>query len=279
MRRFIAAAVVLAVSTSVFANGPLLGSRDFYPSPERPVGFRGDGTGWFAGAAPVSGWSDGEAEQIEQAYKDGHGRDRTAKVWMLKNRQPSNIVWRTEMPGWVNSQPIVVGDKVITTGEPDLLICADANTGRILWTREINPWLCAGLDAELAERLREMSLIHTALDAFITVQFAFGTVVEYYTHEKYVPMLDIFINDDLPVITAALAKLDPDGNYDDPAREMTEKLLNWREEPGDDRAKRGYERQVGQLRGAVARRIRDLSGREINIPLGVPWGNPSGRNR
>ncbi len=34
----------------------LLGSPDFSPSPERPVGWRGDGTGKFTGANPPVKW-------------------------------------------------------------------------------------------------------------------------------------------------------------------------------------------------------------------------------
>ena len=268
--------VLMTICVAVAAGEAPLGSKDFYPSPQRPVGFRGDGTGWFPGATPVDAWADGTPHRIEQAFKDGHGRDRTAQVWMLRDRQPRNIVWRTEMPGWVNGQPIVVGDRVFTFGEPDLLICVDANDGSILWTRAINPWLCAGEEPQLAERLRELSLIHTALDAFITVQFAFGTTCDYYPHEQYVPMLEMFIDQDLPVIMQALQQLDPQGCYQEPAQQMVARLRHWQNNPGDDRAKRRFEREVGQLRGAVARRIGQLSSHKI--PLGVPWGNMMGWN-
>lgn len=33
---------------------PPLGHKDFYPSPQHPVGFRGDGNGCFPGATPVA---------------------------------------------------------------------------------------------------------------------------------------------------------------------------------------------------------------------------------
>ena len=35
------------------------GHKDFYPSPQHPVGFRGDGNGYFPGATPVTEWSEG----------------------------------------------------------------------------------------------------------------------------------------------------------------------------------------------------------------------------
>jgi outer membrane protein assembly factor BamB len=37
-------------------GGPLLGSPDFYPSPERPIGWRADGTGRFPAANPPAQW-------------------------------------------------------------------------------------------------------------------------------------------------------------------------------------------------------------------------------
>ena len=39
------------------AAGRLLGSPDFYPSPARPLGWRGDWTGRFPGATPPMDWS------------------------------------------------------------------------------------------------------------------------------------------------------------------------------------------------------------------------------
>ena len=39
------------------ASGPLLGSRDFQPTPRRPMGWRGDWTGRFLGATPPTTWS------------------------------------------------------------------------------------------------------------------------------------------------------------------------------------------------------------------------------
>src|SRR5437868_516411 len=39
------------------AGGPLLGSPDFKPTPEHPLGWRGDWTGRFPGANPPTEWS------------------------------------------------------------------------------------------------------------------------------------------------------------------------------------------------------------------------------
>src|SRR5438105_15850316 len=47
--------------------GAELGAADFLPSPERPIGWRGDGSGRFPGATPPLNWSrrvDGISSQI-----------------------------------------------------------------------------------------------------------------------------------------------------------------------------------------------------------------------
>ena len=85
------------------------------------VGFRGDGSGKFPGATPPLEWSD-----------------------------TKNIKWRVEV-GAAYSSPVVIGvpvetgglgrtwwkglvlGKVFVTSEPDVLICIDANDGKILW--------------------------------------------------------------------------------------------------------------------------------------------------
>ena len=57
------------------------GHPDFDPSPERPAGLQGDGTGHFPGATVVT-----------------KGDFRTGE----------NIIWRAKMPNWGYSSPIVV---------------------------------------------------------------------------------------------------------------------------------------------------------------------------
>ncbi len=49
-----------------------------------------------------------------------------------------NIKWVTAMPERTNSSPIVVGDRIFTTSEPDELLCVDKNTGKVLWRRTNN---------------------------------------------------------------------------------------------------------------------------------------------
>ena len=85
-----------------------LGSRGIFPTSERPIGWRGDGSGAWPGATPVAEWN---AETGQ------------------------NVVWKTPMPGPSFSQPIVVGDKVFTLADPNWLICLSAADGRVLWQK------------------------------------------------------------------------------------------------------------------------------------------------
>ncbi|MEI7831984.1 MAG: PQQ-binding-like beta-propeller repeat protein [bacterium] len=85
-----------------------MGHALFVPSSRRVVGWRGDGSGRFPAATPVT-------------------------TWDLKTKK--NLIWQTKLPFISTSGPIVVGDRVFTTGEPDYLICVDANTGKELWRR------------------------------------------------------------------------------------------------------------------------------------------------
>ena len=92
------------------------------------VNYRGDRNGFFAGCTPPTWWNGATGQ---------------------------NIRWKTPMPNWTYSTPIVVGNpsspdgsaaagRVFTMSEPGWksdfpeLVCVDADTGKILWTREIN---------------------------------------------------------------------------------------------------------------------------------------------
>lgn len=70
------------------------------------IGWRTDTTGRFLDADPPTEWS---AEK--------------------------NVIWKTKMPNWTNSSPLIVGDRIFTNAEPSLLVCVDANNGEILWWR------------------------------------------------------------------------------------------------------------------------------------------------
>lgn len=119
--------VLCAVAVQAALSVPL-GHPDFWPSPERPIGFRGDGSGSYPGANPITEWSD----------ELGYGEKR--KPGFLGK----GVIWRTLMPNFSNSSPIVIGKRVYAMSDPKLgtyaplLVCLDANTGKILWEREID---------------------------------------------------------------------------------------------------------------------------------------------
>ncbi len=87
----------------------LMGAQDFKPSVEHPFGWRGDGSGRFPGATPVTEWS-------------------TTK----------NVKWGIAV-GKSHSSPILTDALVFVTSEPNLLFCIGRNDGKIRWKAEIKP--------------------------------------------------------------------------------------------------------------------------------------------
>ena len=85
-----------------------LGSPDYRPSPERPFGWRGDGSGRFPGATPVTEWS-----------------------------LTRNVRWSAPV-GRSYSSPIVIDRVVLVGSEPNLLICLDRVDGKEKWRKEIS---------------------------------------------------------------------------------------------------------------------------------------------
>jgi outer membrane protein assembly factor BamB len=98
------------------SNGPL-GSLTFRPTPERPIGWRGDGTGNYPGATPPTVW------EVRQ-------NDAATSV--------KGVLWRAALPAIGVSSPIIVGEKIFLTSEVSDLVCLDKKTGRVLWIRS-NP--------------------------------------------------------------------------------------------------------------------------------------------
>ena len=101
-----------------------LGSPTFRPTPDRPIGWRGDGSGNYPGATPPTTWDCRVS-----------GGAVTSK----------NILWRASLPNIGVSSPIIVGDQIFLTTEVADLVCLDKKTGRVLWIRS-NPEF-EGLDA------------------------------------------------------------------------------------------------------------------------------------
>jgi outer membrane protein assembly factor BamB len=52
--------------------------------------------------------------------------------------ETKNIRWMTELPGRSTSTPIIVRDRVFLAAEPDLLVCVDKNSGKLLWSAANN---------------------------------------------------------------------------------------------------------------------------------------------
>jgi outer membrane protein assembly factor BamB len=84
-----------------------LGSPDFRPTPERPFGWRGDGSGRYPGATPVLEWS-----------------------------LTKNVRWSTAV-GKSYASPVVVGGLILVLSEPNLLIALDRGDGKEKWKKEI----------------------------------------------------------------------------------------------------------------------------------------------
>ncbi len=72
------------------------------------VGWRGDGSGLYPQANPPTSWD----------TDDG-----------------TNVLWQTEI-GRGQSSPVVSGDRVFVTVEPEKLLGIEKKTGKILWTKE-----------------------------------------------------------------------------------------------------------------------------------------------
>jgi outer membrane protein assembly factor BamB len=69
------------------------------------VGWRGDGSGHYPSAIPVTQWSATE-----------------------------HVLWKSEV-GAGQSSPVVVGQRVLITAEPNLLLCLDTESGKELWRK------------------------------------------------------------------------------------------------------------------------------------------------
>ncbi|HEY3319698.1 MAG TPA: PQQ-binding-like beta-propeller repeat protein [Planctomycetota bacterium] len=91
----------------------------------KPVGWRGDGSGHYPDATPPTVW------------------------YQKENGESKNILWKTKLPCYSWSTPIIVGDKIFTLSEPYDLICLNKNTGKLLWMRSFSPYMGV-TDAEKA---------------------------------------------------------------------------------------------------------------------------------
>ena len=97
IRGFKAAVVAILLSGNLWCSGA--GAAD-------AVGWRTDGTGRYPDAKPCVAWS-----------------------------PTSNVIWRTQMPGWGNATPAIAGDRLFVCAEPATLLCVSKADGSILWQR------------------------------------------------------------------------------------------------------------------------------------------------
>ena len=123
------------VALLVLLAGAPPGSPKFVPTPDSPVGWRGDGSGRFPGATPPASW---------ERRKAGNGY------------ATRNILWAAPLPNNGVASPIIVGNRIYVTTEPSDLVCLDKASGRILWIRsnmacEAVPDVAKSLAPQLAE--------------------------------------------------------------------------------------------------------------------------------
>ncbi len=270
-------AILLSAPVLAWANSaeePALGSRDFYPSAARPVGYRGDGNGAFPGATPVITFWEGTPRRVEMEYRDKWGREKTEETWDFADDKPHNIAWKTRMPAWANSQPIVVGDRVFTYAEPHTLVCVDANSGKILWQRGNAIWNVAGLPGEgVAARLERMADVYRVCHNFMR-----HINVNKPSPAEAEPLCETFSAAVLPRLVAALKQVDPETDYSNAAAQVRQALDDYRKAKKDPKSKKGKkvsEKQFMALASQVKDRIEAISGLKVN--LAPPWGNMIGR--
>lgn len=65
----------------------------------------------------------------------GYRRDGSGRFPDATPPTGSNVVWRTPLL-WGKAQPVIAGDRIFVTEEPQWLTCLDRGSGRILWRRE-----------------------------------------------------------------------------------------------------------------------------------------------
>ena len=87
------------------------------PSPERPVGWRSDGTGCYTGVVPPTQWD-----------------------------EKTNVAWKIKLPGRSQGSPILVDDRLFVACDPAELICVNPADGEILWRRSNTPQDLDGAD-------------------------------------------------------------------------------------------------------------------------------------
>jgi outer membrane protein assembly factor BamB len=136
----------MAANAAESPSVPNYGAADFRPTPDQPIGFQADGNGWYPGATPaVVEWWDGTPGWGKVAMREGtgnqqpswDGRTKEVEARVLLDRTPKNILWKMPTPGMSDSQPLVIGDRIVNTYWPHFVVCYDRQTGKELWRDEL----------------------------------------------------------------------------------------------------------------------------------------------
>lgn len=61
--------------------------------------------------------------------------------------QPAGIAWSVKLKNWSNTTPLVLGDRIITSEEPDKVVCLSTADGQELW-RQAAGYAEAGMDVK-----------------------------------------------------------------------------------------------------------------------------------
>jgi formylglycine-generating enzyme required for sulfatase activity/outer membrane protein assembly factor BamB len=113
-------------------------------APMRPTphaGWRGDGTGVYSDVRPPLHWSPSE-----------------------------NVAWKTPLPSWGNATPVIAGDRLFVTAEPDWLLAIRISDGHILWRQEVRVLDALSPD----ERKTAEQLLHDAIGVEDRIRAAEG---------------------------------------------------------------------------------------------------------
>ncbi len=113
-------------------------------SPTDPVGFAGQGNFWYPGATPPTEFWEGTP--VEAEVKNAKGA--TSKQWTYGDQKARNILWKAALPGGSDSQPLVVGNRVVCLSTPHFVTCYDADTGKVLWQDELKLLTLPALSAD-----------------------------------------------------------------------------------------------------------------------------------
>jgi outer membrane protein assembly factor BamB len=120
-------------SAGALLGGALLLAATLVHSAEQP------GSDWQPNAADVSGNKDPLAYWTHWRGPSQQGYVNDAKV-PLKWSESENVAWKTKLPGFGNSTPIIYGDRIFLTaanakGSERYVLCISATSGEILWQK------------------------------------------------------------------------------------------------------------------------------------------------